>query len=373
MPYYIIEALRELDTIEEDLLEESAKTDFRDKFGQETLNNFDKAKQRLINNGYSTDYGQYLKMDPEELNNLILSLYDDKKDAQKKRIIQGKDKEIRGEYNYIGQFGGYKIYEPLDVQASMDLGVNTGWCTTGRYGHYGHPEFTPSIEDAEEHWNDYTKQGIRLFYFLNPKTMYGEYAIALYPNVLELNEVIKNIHIKSANFEIYNAEDKLDYEIIDKLPLNKLPKIIIDYDKIEKISGTPIALDLLSIEEVKKLPIKIRQYDCWWWLRSPGYYSDSIANVNTNGFVFEDGDYVYVGSYAVCPALTISNLKSFNLKLYSAYNLFGYNWIYIGNNKFLYKDKIIRHWFDEESNDYETSDIKQFLNEWLQELKNYKG
>ena len=77
----------------EELFEESAKTDFRDKFGEKTLQNFDKANQRLKNNGYSTDYGQYLKMSQEEIDNLILSLYDDKKDAQRKRMSKV---EIRG-------------------------------------------------------------------------------------------------------------------------------------------------------------------------------------------------------------------------------------------------------------------------------------
>ena len=96
----------------EELFEESAKTDFKDKFGEQTFQNFEKAKQRLKNNNMSVDYGQYLKMSQEEIDNLILSLYDDEKDAQKKRILKGEDKEIRGKYNYLGEKGGYKIYQP---------------------------------------------------------------------------------------------------------------------------------------------------------------------------------------------------------------------------------------------------------------------
>ena len=224
MSNFIYEAFEQLHKLcETELLEESAKTDFRNKFGQETLNNFDKAKQRLINNGYSTDYGQYLKMSPNELNTLILSLYDDKKDAQRKRQIQGKDKEIRGKYTYIGEHGGYKIYEPLDVQASMDLGVNTGWCTTGRYGHYGHPEFTPSIQDAKAHWDDYKSQGIRLFYFLDPRTMYGEYAIAVYPEIRRVGKKVNNQYIIAANFELFNAKDESSYVLVNNVPIKKLP------------------------------------------------------------------------------------------------------------------------------------------------------
>ena len=48
-------------------LEESAKTDFIAKFGEDTYNNFVKAKQRLANAGLSVDFGQYLKKTKEEV------------------------------------------------------------------------------------------------------------------------------------------------------------------------------------------------------------------------------------------------------------------------------------------------------------------
>lgn len=225
---------------EEDLLEASAKTDFRDKFGQQALDNFDNARQRLKNKGMSVDYGQYLKMTSDELDNLILSLYDDKKDAQKKRVLQGKDKEIRGKYNYIGEYGGFKIYEPLDVQSSMDLGVNTGWCTTGRYGHAGHPDYTPSIEDAEQHFNEYSQKGIRLFYFLNPKTMYGEWALALYPITIKVNATIGGEYILNTNFELFDANDDSNYSGVQKLPLDKL-NVDLFLDKAKLIDGLLIS------------------------------------------------------------------------------------------------------------------------------------
>ena len=356
-----------------ELLEESAKTDFVDKFGQETLNNFDKAKQRLKNNGYSTDYGQYLKMSEDELDELILSLYDDKKDAQKKRIIQGTDKEIRGKYNYLGEYGGYKIYEPLDVQASMDLGVNTGWCTTGRYGHYGHPEFTPSIEDARRHWDDYIKRGIKFYYLLDPKTMYGEYAVAVYPKSIKANKRVGDYYVHSTNFEIYNAEDDIDYSAVSKIPIDKIPNTELDGYKIEitELPNTvkPVSLDLLSIEEAEKLPKSVRLYDKYWWLRSsayPSFYASYVedydGSVHLNGFGV---DY----NLAVRPVLTVSNLDSSNLKLYGLYKIFKYGWIYIGDNRFLYNSMVITHEFDEKSNNYEKSSIKQFLNIWLKDLQ----
>lgn len=48
-------------------------------------------------------------------------------------------------------------------------------------------------------------------------------------------------------------------------------------------------------------------YD-WWWLRSPGYFSNSAAYVRASGYVDCDGEDVFYGG-GVCPALHI-NLSS---------------------------------------------------------------
>lgn len=227
----ILEALRELS-----LLEESAKTDFIAQFGEDVFVKFNAAKDLLKKKGHSVDYGQYLKKDRDKVLALIASVYDKDKDAQKIRMVLGTDKEIRGEYNYLGEKGGYKVYQPLDVKASMDLGVNTGWCTTGRYGHYGHPEFTPSYPDAEKHWKDYTNNGVKFYYFLNPETMYGEYAIALYPEILDIYDECGDYFVKESNIEIFNAKDDLDFSSLSELPVDLIPEeIICDYEDLEAI------------------------------------------------------------------------------------------------------------------------------------------
>jgi len=80
----------EYDEQEESLLTE-AKVDidnFINKFGEDTYNNFLKAKDRLKNKGQSVDLTYYTKnVDKKELDDLLLSLYDDKKGAQKKRVM----------------------------------------------------------------------------------------------------------------------------------------------------------------------------------------------------------------------------------------------------------------------------------------------
>ena len=34
---------------------------------------------------------------------------------------------------------------------------------------------------------------------------------------------------------------------------------------------------LLTIEEARKLPKRLRRYDEWWWLKSPGLCSNYVA------------------------------------------------------------------------------------------------
>ena len=55
--------------------------------------------------------------------------------------------------------------------------------------------------------------------------------------------------------------------------------------------------------------------NCWWWLRSPGDFTDYAAYVNCYGYVHDYGNYVYYISDGVCAALNL-NLSS-NLYTYA--------------------------------------------------------
>ena len=250
-----------LDLLIEELIEESAKTDFISKFGQDTFSKFEKAKQRLRNNGLSTDYQQYLNMSEEELLKLLANQYDTSKerDVQKLRKNQNTGLEIRGKYKYLGEAGGYKVYQPLDYIASMDLGVNTGWCTTGRYEHAGEGrDFVPSAKDAKEHFEEYTNGEVtsaNLYYFLDPETMFGKYAIAVYEEPFSVkdfldnredleNEFLRNLVSTgkdySLNYELYDENDALAYEDITKLPIQLIPEKVI-LEEIKSSNGLIIA------------------------------------------------------------------------------------------------------------------------------------
>ena len=86
----------------------------------------------------------------------------------------------------------------------------------------GNKNFKPSLKDAKEHWDRYTREEIRFFYYLDKNTNLAKYAIAVYPRMLYVNKLIGENYISEANFEIYNAEDRLDYDVFDKLPTDNL-------------------------------------------------------------------------------------------------------------------------------------------------------
>ena len=192
---------------------------FINKFGQDTYDEFKKSTQRLKNSGYSTDIIKYTKDDSwtkEKLDKLLFNL------SNKLTVSKDDSTEIEGEYRDLGVQGNYHIYEPLDALASMNLGVGSGWCTAGRYGHYGDKNFKPSLKDAKHHWDSYTSQGIRFFYYLDKDTNLAKYAIAVYPELLDVDTLVGENYISRANFEIYDAKDSPNRDAFDKLPTNNL-------------------------------------------------------------------------------------------------------------------------------------------------------
>ena len=147
-------------------------------------------------------------------------------------------------------------------------------------------------------------------------------------------------------------------------------------------------IDLLTIEEVKKLPQEISQCkaheyfdgyineenrNCIWWLRSPGYRDITAAFVSSYGSVYRSGNYVNHKFYAVRPVLRIeeeSLIKTLprTKKGYVIYLNTKWNDIseYVGSPCLL-KKKCLRNasCFDLESNDYFKSHIKRLIEYWF--------
>ncbi len=128
-------------------------------------------------------------------------------------------------------------------------------------------------------------------------------------------------------------------------------------------------ITLLSKEEHIKLKDVIPICRGCWWLRSPGDLDFTAAFVYcANGRVNEYGINVDV-EFGVRPALQIRNLSSPNLKIGDKVSLFGRQWTVISDSLVLCDAVIGKTCFRKDysapdANDYEHSDIKQWLENW---------
>lgn len=153
-------------------------------------------------------------------------------------------------------------------------------------------------------------------------------------------------------------------------------------------------IDLLSVEEAKKLPPEILQCkapknfdgyiddeNCCWWLRSTGYGSSRAAVVESSGAIEEDGIIVNCDIIAVRPLLKITEslLKTLPRKKKCYVKYLNTKWIdisdYLGYPCLLKKKCLKKaHRFDSKSNNYEESEIKKFIEDWYKrKVKKYYG
>lgn len=146
----------------------------------------------------------------------------------------------------------------------------------------------------------------------------------------------------------------------------KVKKKITTYEEIElDITGAT----LLTTEEAKVLRDRLRTYHDWWWLRSPDYHSVKAAIAYKDGYgVVSDDD------VAVRPILEIYNLESSNLKIGDRFEFGEKEFEVISNNKAFCTSDIGHHcfrtdWETSDTNDYEKSDVKKFIDEWFEKAK----
>jgi len=129
---------------------------------------------------------------------------------------------------------------------------------------------------------------------------------------------------------------------------------------------------LLTVEEAKKLPNRLRIYPRWWWLKTRGILSDSVTVVTKFGYINENGVDTAFDKGAVRPALEISNLELSNLRIGDTFE-FGYRrFEIISDNRAFCLEDIGEGYFNhciegelDDFNDYEKSDIKKYVDEWF--------
>lgn len=140
-----------------------------------------------------------------------------------------------------------------------------------------------------------------------------------------------------------------------------------------------IEITLLSIEEYEASEDNIPPLAHWWWLRSPGILSRSAACVRPGGGVCGNGYYVNYANIGVRPALRV-NPESINLSIIpirGKTRFGGEIWTRIAEDVFLCDRNICQMPFRKDhqadANCYDTSDIKPYLDEWLENAKAFQG
>ena len=124
-------------------------------------------------------------------------------------------------------------------------------------------------------------------------------------------------------------------------------------------------ITLLSLEEAQQVPVEKLAIGCWWWLRSPGNDRYYAADVSFDGRVNSNGYNVHITDDVVRPALKISNQESANLEIGDRFDALGYTWTYVLDGLALCDTSIGKHRFDSISNCWKTSELKQWLENWL--------
>lgn len=177
--------------------------------------------------------------------------------------------------------------------------------------------------------------------------------------------------------ELYMADDGEDSLDESKKRIAKTEAKIKNVKHVATIDEQDLDIlgaTLLTVEEAKQLPKRLREYYTWWWLKSPGYYSYYAAYVYANGFVYNYGTDVSDEYGSVRPALIISNLESSGLEIGDTFEFGKKRFEIISNDRafcltgegpcaFRYD------WKASDANDYEKSDIKKDVDEWFDDHK----
>lgn len=150
--------------------------------------------------------------------------------------------------------------------------------------------------------------------------------------------------------------------IIREIAWKEIPDII----NIKKSYPDIKEVMLLSKEEYSKFKENIPKISCWWWLRSPGCYRSYAALVVDTCVVLPNDCYDYYTFSAlgcVRPAL-IGDFKSSHFQVKDKFWYKNYIWTVISDDIAICDICVGRTYFDTIDNNYETSNIKKWVDNW---------
>lgn len=177
---------------------------FIDKFGKDSFDDFQKLKQRIKNKGYSADLTYHIKnTSVEDMYDILDSVSDT---AREKEVdIDGRQIPAEtGNYYTIAEDGEWTIYQPLDYVESIYCAHGGRWCTAGGYMI---PEGKVKVSQAAQYFNEYTDDGIELYYCINNSNVKESIAVAYEP--------------ETGKFQYFNYRDA-------EIELSRIPQNLID-------------------------------------------------------------------------------------------------------------------------------------------------
>ena len=129
------------------------------------------------------------------------------------------------------------------------------------------------------------------------------------------------------------------------------------------------------MEDAEKVPSKIlclgKDFNPYW-LKNPGRYeyNTTAACVHGAGEISEEG-FLITAELRVRPVLYVSGLTEYDVIPYDELKLFNRVWIAIPENTLLLKCSLGTYCFRkdymvDDANEYEASDIKKYLDGWLE-------
>jgi hypothetical protein len=123
-------------------------------------------------------------------------------------------------------------------------------------------------------------------------------------------------------------------------------------------------ITLLTVEEYRKYKSAVPNIEDWWWLRSPGNADDRAAYVCPKGAVLSRGDGIRSDDDAVRPALKSDEII---LDVGEQFIALGNRWTVIGKGVAISNGIVATHRYDSDSNVWETSELKEWLEAWAKE------
>lgn len=140
----------------------------------------------------------------------------------------------------------------------------------------------------------------------------------------------------------------------------------------DKIGFGDDPIFLLSVEEYERLKNAIPCMPDLWWLRSSyDGSSDDVHDVDNDGYA-DGGDDIGSEGIGVRPVINLNKVYYGHSSYFTDFDgvkkvsALGATWVRLTADYYIAENPIAFRRFDSESNDYESSEIRQFLLSWFE-------